>query len=420
MTEETRELKLQLEVPVEVRQYFVPIPKEYVEEAYKKDEYLVLIGPQHPGSGHMRLIVRLKGDYIVDIMPDPGYVHRGVEKLSETRYYLHNIPLVERPAIMDAANQAIGYVRALEKLLDLDVPPRAQYIRVILAELCRIGTILYDVAILAIFLGHSTGYMWGFGLREYICEALARISGARITVSHTIPGGVRRDVDENTLRSIYEMTISFEKKLKDFERIFFKNPAVVARLKDVGVLSKEEAIKYGVTGPFLRASGVEYDVRKIEPYEVYNELDWDMVIADEGDSYARIMVRFGEVLQSLNIIRQAIKNIPSGPIISEKLIAKVPAAKRADAAKDIRSFFSRVYAGMSLKPGIVTTLTEASRGTLLYTIVSEGSPIIYRLRMITPDYYNLRGFMEACKGYRLADLPAIYGSFGYFPPSCDR
>ncbi len=163
--EKYAELPVKMEVPEEFVKNFVPIPKEYVEEAYRSDEYLVFIGPQHPGSGHMRIILRLKGDYIVDAIPDPGYVHRGgVEKLAETRLYIHILPLIERPTIQDSANFDLGYSRAVEKLADLDVPKRAQYIRVILAELSRIATHLYDTGILAVFIGHSTGYMWASGL----------------------------------------------------------------------------------------------------------------------------------------------------------------------------------------------------------------------------------------------------------------
>ncbi len=415
------ELRLQMDVPYELVRHFVPIPKEYVEEAYRADEYLVFIGPQHPGSGHMRLILRLKGDYIVDVIPDPGYVHRGVEKLAETRHYIQNIPLVERPCIQDSANYGLGYVRAIEKMADLDVPKRAQYIRVILAEFCRIGAHLYDAGILAVFIGHSTGYMWAFGLRDLINEIFVRIAGARTTLSFAIPGGVRRDVDQSTIRFILELTEYLEKKLERFDRIFVRNPVTIRRLREVGVLTKEDAIKYGLVGPFLRASGVEYDVRKVEPYEAYEEFEWDIPVADEGDSYSRFLVRVEEIRQSLRIIRQAARYIPDTPILSEKLLTRLPPQDREKAAHDIRSYLARLYMPLTLPAGEVTTLTEASRGTLLYTLVSDGaSNVPYRLRMVTPSWALLRGFMEALKGERLADLPAIYGSFGYFPPEADR
>lgn len=406
------EISVPVEPPREFRSLFIPIPPEYVEETYKSDDFLVLVGPQHPGSGHMRLIVRVRGDIIQEVIPDPGYVHRSMEKLAENRLYIQNIPLVERPAIMDAANFNLGYIRAIEEALDIEVPERAKYIRTMLAELCRVGTHLYDAAILAVFLGHTTGFMYPFGLRELICEALVRLTGARFTSSFIIPGGVRRDADEQTLKWIYDMTMAMERRLKSFERIFIKNPTVIARLQDVGVLTKEEAIKYGVVGPFLRASGVEYDVRKIEPYEVYDELTWEMPISDAGDGYARFLVRVNEVGQSLSIIRQCIKQIPEGRVISDQI---------AENGRDIRGSFYDSLANIVLPAGEYTTLTEGARGTIIYSIISDGeSNIPYRVRIISPGWLYLRGFMESMKGERLADLQAIYGSFGYFPPEADR
>ncbi len=419
MEEKEFALDVPVQPPKEYESLFLPLPPEFVEEAYRKDEFVILVGPQHPGSGHMRLIVRVKGDIITEVIPDPGYVHRAIEKLAETKLFVQNIPLVERPAIMDCANMSLGYVRAIEKAMDIEVPPRAKYIRTILAELCRIGTHLYDAGILSVFIGHTTGFMWPFGLREYICEAICRISGARVTASFIVPGGVRRDVDEKTLRFIKSMTYTMEEKLEKFERIFVKNPAVIMRLKDVGVLEKKDAIKFGVVGPFLRASGVEYDVRKVEPYEAYDEIGFDIPVADDGDSYSRFLVRVNEIHQSLNIIRRAVTDIPEGPILSDDLIGKLKEKDRV--GKDIRGFFFRLYGRLTVPAGEYTTLTEAARGTLLYTLISDGkSTMPYRLRVVTPGWAYLRGFMEACKGERLADLQAIYGSFGYFPPEADR
>ena len=401
-------LDVPVEPPKELESLFLPIPREYVEDTYKKGEFLVLVGPQHPGSGHMRLIVRVKGDIIQEVIPDPGYVHRCVEKIAENRIYIQNIPLVERPSIMDSANFNLGYVRAIEAAMDIEVPERAKFIRTILAELCRIGTHLYDAAILAVFIGHTTGFMYPFGIRELVCESLVRMTGARFTSSFIVPGGVRRDVDEKTLRWVYDATFAIEKRLKSFERIFIKNPTVIARLRDVGVLSREEAIKFGVVGPFLRASGVEYDTRVVEPYEAYEELTWDIVTADEGDGYARFIVRVNEVSQSLSIIRQCITSMPDGSYISEQI-------------GEVRGNFFDKFADIVLPAGEYTTLTEAARGTLLFTIVSDGeSNVPYRMRIVSPGWLYLRGFMEALKGERLADLQAIYGSFGYFPPEADR
>ncbi len=406
-------LDISVTPPKEYESYFVPVPKEFLEDAYRSDDFVVFTGPQHGGSGHMRLIIRVKGDFIVEVIPDPGYVHRSMEKLAENRLYIQNIPLFERPSIIDFGNYNLGYVRAIEDALDIEVPERARYIRTILAELGRIGTHLYDAGILAVFLGHTTGFMWPFALREYIVEIFTRITGTRITGSFVVPGGVRRDVDEKTLDMIKRMLNALEFRIKKFERVFIRNPTTIARLKGVGTLTKEEAVDYGVVGPFLRACGVEYDVRVVEPYEAYDEIDWDVVIGEDGDGYTRFLVRVEEVGQSINMIRQLVDNLPEGDVLSDSIIAFN--------RKDIRGSFFEAYADIVLPEGEYTTLTEAARGTLLYSVISDGeSTIPYRVRIVTPGWMYLKGFMEACKGHRLADLQAIYGSFGYFPPEADR
>ncbi len=401
--------------PAEIESLYLPVPPWLEEKSKEGDELVLFVGPQHGGSGHMRLIVRVHGDVIREVIPDPGFVHRGVEKLAENKLYIQNIPLVERPAIMDCINMSLGYVRAIEKALDIEVPERAKYIRTMLAEVCRIGTHLYDAGILSVFLGHTTGFMWPFALRELTCEILMRVSGARITASYVVPGGVRRDVDRGTLNFISDAMTYIQQKSKDFEKVFIRNPVTIARMKDVGVLSRKEAIKYGVVGPFLRASGVEYDVRAVEPYDAYDELTWDVIVADDGDSYSRFLVRVNEIQQSIGIVRQCVKALKDMP---EGKIAVDTKGKMLDSVKGT---FFRTFGRLTLPAGEFTTLTEASRGTLLYTIVSDGkSNAPYRLRVVTPGWYYLKGFMESLKGCRLADLQAVYGSFGYFPPEADR
>ncbi len=375
------------------------VPEDLVRDALSRDEFVLVVGPQHPGSGHMRLIVKLEGDVIREVIPDPGYVHRGVEKIAENRLYIQNIPLVERPCITDFANYDLCYVRAIENALKIDVPERAKFIRTILAELCRIGTHLYDAGILAVFLGHTTGFMWAFGLREFVCEALAMMTGARVTGSFIVPGGIRRDVSDETLRKVKRLISSMRERIGKFEKVFVKNPTVVARLRDVGVLDRDRAIELGLVGPFLRASNVEFDLRSVKKYEAYDEVDWDVVVGEEGDSYARLLVRVEEVNQSMRIVEQLIERVPKGEI-------------RCDLW---------CLSDVVLPLGEHVSMVEGSRGTIYMSIVSDGeSNVPYRFRMVTPCWYILKGFMEACKGYRLADLQAIYGSFGYFPPEADR
>jgi NADH-quinone oxidoreductase subunit D len=379
------------------------------------------VGPQHPGSGHMRIYVKLSGDIIEDIDLDVGYVHRAVEKLSEIRNYMHLIPLVERPAILDSIHMNLGYILALEKILGVDVPERAQYLRSLAAEINRIASHLYGTGILGIFLGHSTAFMWGFGDREVWVEILQALTGARVTNSYVIPGGVRRDLTP-AIKEMIEKALAYQRrKIKDWYKIFVNNPNIRSRLENVGVMTNENAIKWGAVGPNLRASGVYYDVRKIEPYAAYSKLDFKIPVYKEGDAYARLLVRFEEVEQSMRMIEQIIKEIPEGNILSDRFFKQIPPTRLKkwwEGQKKI--VFPGYYASFRPPKGEAVSRVEAARGELLYYIVSDGSPKPYRLRIITPSYRMIYVFKQLAKGARYADLVAIYGSLDYFPPEADR
>lgn len=379
------------------------------------------VGPQHPGSGHMRIYVKLSGDIIEDIDLDVGYVHRAVEKLSEIRNYMHLIPLVERPAILDSIHMNLGYILTLEKILGVDVPERAQYLRSLAAEINRIASHLYGTGILGIFLGHSTAFMWGFGDREVWVEILQALTGARVTNSYVIPGGVRRDLTP-AIKEMIEKALAYQRrKIKDWYKIFVNNPNIRSRLENVGVMTNENAIKWGAVGPNLRASGVYYDVRKIEPYAAYSKLDFEIPVYKEGDAYARLLVRFEEVEQSMRMIEQIIKEIPEGNILSDRFFKQIPPTRLKkwwEGQKKV--VFPGYYASFRPPKGEAVSRVEAARGELLYYIVSDGSPKPYRLRIITPSYRMIYVFKQLAKGARYADLVAIYGSLDYFPPEADR
>lgn len=379
------------------------------------------VGPQHPGSGHMRIYVKLNGDIIVDAELDPGYVHRAVEKLSEIRTYMQLIPLVERPAILDSTHMNLGYVMAVEKILGVDVSERALYLRTLAAEINRIASHLYGTGILSIFLGHSTGFMWGFGDREVWVEILQALTGARVTNSYIIPGGVRRDLTPS-IKEMIEKAIAYQKrKIQDWYKVFVRNPNIRDRLENVGVMTRENAIKWGTVGPDLRASGVYYDVRKIEPYAAYDKVDFEVPVYKEGDAYARLLVRFAEIEQSMRILEQVIKNIPEGNILSDRFFKQIPPTRLKkwwEGQKKV--VFPGYYASFRPPKGEAVSRVEAARGELLYYVVSDGSAHPYRLRMITPSYRNIYVFEQLAKGSRYADLVAIYGSLDYFPPEADR
>jgi NADH-quinone oxidoreductase subunit D len=355
----------------------------------------VSVGPQHPGSGHVRILMRVDGDYIVSIDPDIGYVHRGCEKIAENRNYVSNIPHLERPCIIDAIHLNWAYVLPVEELQDVQVPPRGRYISTIAAEMNRIMSHLYWLAINAgVFSGHTTIFMWAFGDRDLFIELAEMLTGARLTYSFLPPGGPRRDLPFGFEDKLTKLLDYFEKRLIEYDRIFFSNPLVVARAKRIGILTKEDAIKLGVAGPVLRGSGVEYDIRKVEPYGAYPDLEFTIPTFEEGDSYARFLVRFEEMKQSISILRQALKKIPKGPI-----------ARKAPLVAPEGEAVGRV---------------ESSRGECAVMVMGDNSDKPYRVRVMNGSFRNLIAMPYLIRNVHIADMPIIYGSLDYWPVEADR
>ncbi|BCU67447.1 NADH dehydrogenase subunit D [Sulfolobales archaeon HS-7] len=379
------------------------------------------VGPQHPGSGHMRIFVRLNGDIIEDVDLDVGYVHRSVEKLSENRNYIHLIPLIERPAILDSIHMNMAYIMAVEKILNVDVPPRALYLRSFAAEVNRIASHLYGMGIFGVFMGHSTAFMWGFGDREVWVEILQALTGARVTNSYILPGGVRRDITP-VIMEMTEKAIKYtRRKLNDWKGIFVNNPNIKARTQNVGVMTKENAIRWGAVGPNLRASGVAFDVRKAEPYAAYDKLDFEIPVYKEGDAYARTLVRIEEIEQSMKMLEQIMREIPQGNILSDRFFKQIPPIRLKKWWEgQHRIVMPGYYASFRPPKGEAFARVEAGRGELAFYVISDGTAKPYRLRMITPSYRLIKVFRELAKGSRYADLVTIYGSLDYFPPEADR
>jgi len=355
------------------------------------------VGPQHPGSGHMRLIIKVDGDYIVSCDPDPGYVHRGEEKMAEYRNYIQNIPHLERPVIHDSSNILYPYCLGVEELLGIEVPERAKYIRVIAAELNRCIYILYWLAIYGIFLGHSTMFMWPAGDRELFIDLLEAMSGARVTHAYLVPGGVRNDLPSNFEARCLRQVEYFEKRLKEYEAIFYQNPLLKARTQGSGILSRTDAIRLGTTGSVLRASGVDFDVRKKEPYDVYENLDFETVVMKEGDSYARSRIPYLEMFESCRIIRDALRKIPKSGSVRTKL---KPNPKGGN---------DEVYRRV-----------ESGRGAIGYYIVSNNRPEPYRVKISVGSFRNLICMPYLLKGEKLGNMPAVYWGLNYWPVEADR
>jgi NADH-quinone oxidoreductase subunit D len=378
--EETRKLGLQV-----------------VKESEDERLMTLSIGPQHPGSGHFRFTVKVDGDYIVYCDPDPGYLHRGEEKMSEYRNVIQNIPHLERPVIHDSTNVTYSYSLAVEELMGIEVPRRGQFIRAIASELNRQVYTLYWLAIYGIFLGHSTMFMWPAGDRELFIDLLERLTGARVTHAYNIPGGVRNDMPEGFKEKCLEHIAYFEKRLKEYEDIFYNMPLFRQRTEGVGILTKEDAIKLGVTGSVLRASCVPYDIRKVEPYDIYNEIDFKVQYMKTCDSFARSYVPFLDMKESCNIIRQLLDKIPS----SGEVRAKLQPNPKGPAGESYRR-------------------VESGRGALGYYIVSDGTPKPYRVKISVGSFRNMLALPHLLVGYKLADMPSIYWSLNYWPVEADR
>ena len=377
----------------------LPLPSFHVEQLEDRDRYMTLsIGPQHPGSGHMRIIVVVDGDIIVSADPDVGYVHRGEEKMSEHRTFVQNVPHVERPVIHDSSNILYSYCLAVEELLGLQVPERAAYLRAILAEIDRIKYTLYWLAILGIFMGHSTMFMWTTADRELFVDLADMATGNRITHSYIVPGGVRNDLPDGFADKTVKFLDYFEnKRLPEYSKIFYDNPLFRQRSEGVGVLSQADAINLGVPGSVLRASGVDYDVRKREPYGIYRDIQFEVPIAKTGDSFARSILPIYDIQQSLNIIRQCLTKMPQPGQVRTKLQPNPRGS-----------------------PGEAYCRVESGRGALGHYIVSDGTPKPYRHKMSVPSVRNLSAMPHLLKGARLADLPVIYWSLNIWPVEIER
>jgi len=365
----------------------------------KVDERIMTlnVGPQHPGSGHMRLIVQVDGDFIAACDPDPGYVHRGEEKMAEYRNYIQNIPHIERPIIHDSCNILYPYVLGVEEICGIEVPERAKYVRMLASELNRCIYITYWLGIYGIFLGHSTMFMWPVGDRELCIDLMEKMTGARVTHSHFVPGGVRNDLPANFEDVCLRQINYFEKRLKTYADVFYDNPILISRTQDAGVLSREDAIRLGVTGSVLRASGVDFDLRKKEPYDAYDELDIHSPVLKNGDSYDRSKIPWLDMLESCNIIRQILQKMPKSGSVRPKL---KPNPKGGEVA-----VYKRV---------------ESGRGSLGVYIVSNNKPEPYRLKLSVGSFRNLIALPYLLKGEKLGNMPAVYWSLNYWPVEADR
>ncbi len=379
-------------------------------------------GPQHPAAhGVLRLILELDGEIIERADPHIGLLHRGTEKLIEHKTYLQATPYLDRLDYVSPMNQEHAYALAVEKLLGCKVPERAQYIRVMFSELTRILNHIMNVTTFALDVGATTPLLWLFEDREKIIEFYERVSGARMHANYFRPGGVARDLPAGLIEDIIKFINTFPKHLSDMEDLITENRIFKQRTVDIGIVTKEQAIDLGFSGPMLRGSGVAWDLRKSQPYDVYDKMQFDIPIGKNGDCYDRYLVRIAEMYESIKIIRQACEQIPSGPIKTlDRKISPPPRSEMKTSMEALIHHFKLYTEGYHVPAGEYYAAVEAPKGEFGVFIVSDGTNKPYRCRLRAPGFIHLQAMDFMTKGHMLADVPAVLGSMDIVFGEVDR
>jgi NADH-quinone oxidoreductase subunit D len=352
------------------------------------DELVVNIGPSHPSThGVCRIIAHLDGEVVVKAEPVIGYLHRGIEKMCENRTYLQIVPLTDRLDYVGSMYSNWAYCRALERLAEIRVPERAEYIRVIVCELQRIASHMMGVGASGADTGAFTAFIYAFDIRERVIELFEELCGARLTYNYVRPGGVSADLPEGWIEKCREVVKAAPARLLELDDLFFGNYIAGGRLKGIGVLSPEDAIAWGATGPVARGSGVPFDLRKDDPYSVYPRLDFDIPVGENGDCFDRGRVKIMEAIESCRIVEQALDQIEPGPV------------KASGVPRLIRP-----------RPGEAYDHIESARGSLGVYLVSDGSPRPWRMKVRSPAFCNLQLLSRLAVGHTVSDLVVVLGS----------
>jgi NADH-quinone oxidoreductase subunit D len=358
---------------------------------------VINVGPQHPSThGVLRLILTLDGEQIVGCEPVIGYLHRGLEKMMERRPYRHNIPFTDRLDYLAALSNNLGICQCIERLGGIEVPERARYIRVLLMELQRIASHLVFLGTFGTDLGATTMFLYAFREREMVLDLLEECTGARLTYNWIRVGGVPDDLPEGFGQKVLDFIAVFRQRIEEYDMLLTRNRIFRSRTQGIGVLPKEMALAYGCSGPVARASGVPYDIRKVAPYEVYDRVEFEVPVFEEGDVWARYLVRMEELRQSLRIIEQVLRDMPDGPVQTKLPKIFKPAA------------------------GIAYSRVESPRGELSFMMVSDGSPHPVRVHIRAPSFVNLSVLPRLLEGAKVADLVAILGSIDVVLGEIDR
>jgi len=385
-------------------------------------EMVLNMGPQHPSThGVLRLLLEIDGETIVRIMPDIGYLHTGIEKTCEAKFYQQVVPLTDRIDYLCPMTNNLTYCLAVEKLLGLEVPARAQWLRVMLNELTRINSHLVWLGTHAMDIGAMTVFLYCFREREEILRLFEAVSGQRMMTSYFRIGGIAIEPPLDFFGRVKTFIDAFPEHIDEYENLLTQNPIFVMRTKGVAHLTKEDALALTATGPTLRASGVDVDLRRDAPYSGYENFKFNVPIATEGDVYARYLVRVQELRESQKIVKQTLEGIPEGPVKADAPKVVLPDREKMKTQMEALIYhFKIVTEGFTVPEGEVYQAVESPRGEMGYYVVSDGGAKPYRVHMRAPSFANLQSLQKMCKGRLIADVVAAIGSIDIVLGDCDR
>lgn len=398
-------------------------------EAYRQattdmiGEKLVLnMGPSHPAThGVLRLVLELDGEIITKAIPDVGYLHRGDEKIAENMHYNQFVPYTDRLDYLAPLANNVAYAMAVEKLMGWELPPRGRAIRLICCEIARISSHLLGLGVFAMDCGAMSVFLYTFTEREKLYNLIELLTGARFTTSYTRVGGQTRDLTPEFLAGLRKFLDEFPAQIDEVDALLTRNRIFLDRTKDIGVISREQAIGYGITGPNLRASGVDHDLRKAHPYLDYETYDFDVPLGSVGDCYDRYLVRLEELRQSHRILCQVLGRLPDGPINVADAKNLLPKKERVlMSMEELIHHFIIATQGIEAPPGEVYFGHENPKGELGFYINSKGGGVPHRLKIRSPSFVNLSILPELLPGHMVSDVPAILGSLDFVMGECDR
>lgn len=384
-------------------------PRGYKVESSGDDRMIISVGPHHPSThGVLRLILELEGETILRCEPEIGFLHTGIEKTAENLTWEQATTVIDRMDYLSPINNNLCYVLAVEKLLGLEVPPRATYIRLILSELQRIASHLAWFGTSGLDLGVQASFMYAMDMREEILDIFEEVTGARMNPSYIRVGGVAKDVPDHFEAMVGAYLEKFPRRLEELRSLFDDNPIFIDRMRGIGVISKEKAVAYGLTGPNLRACGIEYDVRRAFPYLNYEEFEFNVPLGERGDAYDRYNVRMLEMAESHKILVQALKRFPKGPWrASDRKIVPPPKHEVRENMEALIHHFKLVSYGFDVPAGEVYMSIESPRGELGYYVVSSGKNKPWRVRTRPPSFYSIFAMPEMMVGEQIADMVAV-------------